>query len=54
MPLTDEEYEKEMMFPVFDGMIPEGWLLDIASDSWKIDRRDRGSQNDLKVVRVRE
>ena len=41
MPLTDEEYEKEMMFPVFDGLIPEGWLLDIASDSWKIDRRDR-------------
>ena len=41
MPLTDEEYEKEMMFPVFDGLIPEGWLLDIASESWKIDRRDR-------------
>ncbi|MBR1539091.1 MAG: HipA N-terminal domain-containing protein, partial [Bacteroidales bacterium] len=28
-------------FPVFDGLIPEGWLLDIASNSWKIDRRDR-------------
>jgi len=41
MPLTDEEYEKEMMFPVFDGLIPEGWLLDIASESWKIDKRDR-------------
>jgi len=41
MPLTDEEYKKEMMFPVFDGLIPEGWLLDIASESWKIDKRDR-------------
>jgi len=41
MPLTNEEYEKEMMFPVFDGLIPEGWLLDIASESWKIDKRDR-------------
>lgn len=41
MPLTEDEYEKEMMFPVFDGLIPEGWLLDIASESWKIDRRDR-------------
>lgn len=41
MPLCDEEYEKEMMFPVFDGLIPEGWLLDIASESWKIDKRDR-------------
>lgn len=43
MPLTDEPYEKEMMFPVFDGLIPEGWLLDIASNSWKIDPRDRMS-----------
>ena len=41
MPFTEDEYEKEMMFPVFDGLIPEGWLLDIASESWKIDRRDR-------------
>lgn len=41
MPLTAEPYDKEMMFPVFDGLIPEGWLLDIASRSWKIDPRDR-------------
>ena len=38
MPLTKERYDKEMMFPVF-----EGWLLDIASTSWKIDPRDRMS-----------
>ena len=43
MPLTDEPYAKEMMFPVFDGLIPEGWLLDIAQNSWKIDARDRMS-----------
>lgn len=43
MPLTAKPYEKEMMFPVFDGLIPEGWLLDIASQSWKIDPRDRMS-----------
>ena len=43
MPLTDEPYVKEMMFPVFDGLIPEGWLLDIAQSSWKIDARDRMS-----------
>ena len=41
MPLSAQPYEKEMMFPVFDGLIPEGWLLDIASASWKIDPRDR-------------
>ena len=43
MPLTELLYDKEMMFPVFDGLIPEGWLLDIASSSWKIDPRDRMS-----------
>ena len=43
MPLTDETYVKEMMFPVFDGLIPEGWLLDFAQSSWKIDARDRMS-----------
>ena len=43
MPLTEQQYDKEMMFPVFDGLIPEGWLLDIASSSWKIDPRDRMS-----------
>jgi len=41
MPLTEQQYDKKMMFPVFDGLIPEGWLLDIASSSWKIDPRDR-------------
>ena len=24
MPLTNKQYDKEMMFPVFDGLIPEG------------------------------
>ncbi|MDE5835390.1 MAG: HipA N-terminal domain-containing protein, partial [Paramuribaculum sp.] len=27
----------------FDGLIPEGWLLDIAEQSWKISARDRFS-----------
>lgn len=43
MPLSEVTYVKEMMFPVFDGLIPEGWLLDIAQNSWKIDARDRMS-----------
>jgi serine/threonine-protein kinase HipA len=43
MPLTDVPYQKEMMFPIFDGLIPEGWLLDIAQNSWKINARDRMS-----------
>ena len=43
MPLTEQRYDREILFPVFDGLIPEGWLLDIASSSWKIDPRDRMS-----------
>ena len=30
-----------MLYPFFDGLIPEGWLLDIAEQSWKISSRDR-------------
>jgi serine/threonine-protein kinase HipA len=43
LPLTRLPYRSPSMFPFFDGLIPEGWLLDIASTSWKIDPRDRMS-----------
>jgi serine/threonine-protein kinase HipA len=29
------------LFPFFDGLIPEGWLLDIAQKNWKLNPRDR-------------
>ena len=29
------------MFPFFDGLIPEGWLLDIATKNWKLNPNDR-------------
>ncbi len=40
MPVTDKPYQKNRLFPFFEGLIPEGWLLDIASESWKINRND--------------
>lgn len=43
MPLREAAYENNVMLPFFDGLIPEGWLLDIASENWKIDPRDRMS-----------
>lgn len=43
MPLTEKSYNEKILFPFFDGLIPEGWLLDIAEKSWKINRRDRMS-----------
>lgn len=35
MPLRSEPYEDKVLFPFFDGLIPEGWLLNIAERSWK-------------------
>ncbi|MBR5854700.1 MAG: HipA N-terminal domain-containing protein [Paludibacteraceae bacterium] len=41
LPLREESYKSDMLFPFFDGLIPEGWLLNIAQEHWKIDPRDR-------------
>lgn len=41
MPMRAKEYTSKTLFAFFDGLIPEGWLLDIAVDNWKIDRTDR-------------
>lgn len=41
LPMTLIPFRSSVMFPFFDGLIPEGWLLDIAVSNWKIDRRDR-------------
>ena len=43
LPLSDKPYRDKVLFPFFDGLIPEGWLLDIAEKNWKIDARDRMS-----------
>ena len=41
LPLQKEPYISATMFSFFDGLIPEGWLLDVAIDIWKLDIRDR-------------
>ena len=41
LPLRQEPYESKVLFPFFDGLIPEGWLLDVVSRNWKIDAHDR-------------
>jgi len=41
LPLRDEVYVDKRIFPFFDGLIPEGWLLAIAEKTWKLDPRDR-------------
>ncbi len=41
LPLQAKEYKSKTLFPFFDGLIPEGWLLQVIVDNWKIDSRDR-------------
>lgn len=41
MPVSHRPYKSKRLFPFFDGLIPEGWLLNIAVESWKINRSDR-------------
>ena len=41
LPLRDDAYEAAILFPFFDGLIPEGWLLDAVSHNWKINANDR-------------
>ena len=43
LPLRPEPYIEKTMIPFFDGLIPEGWLLNIAKAHWKLDRKDRMS-----------
>jgi serine/threonine-protein kinase HipA len=41
MPVVKGKYKDNRLFPFFEGLIPEGWLLDIASKNWKINQNDR-------------
>ena len=41
MPVREAVYVDKHLFAFFEGLIPEGWLLDIASKSWKINQNDR-------------
>lgn len=41
LPLQDKSYVSRTMIPFFDGLIPEGWLLEIAEKNWKLNTRDR-------------
>ena len=41
LPLSDKPYNSKTMIPFFDGLIPEGWLLEVAEKNWKMNERDR-------------
>ena len=41
LPLQEAPFNSKVLFSFFDGLIPEGWLLDIAERNWKLNARDR-------------
>ena len=41
IPLQEEPFFSETLFPFFDGLIPEGWLLSVVTKNWKLDPEDR-------------
>ncbi|MCM1170251.1 MAG: HipA N-terminal domain-containing protein [Bacteroides sp.] len=43
LPLREEAYSSPVLFPFFDGLIPEGWLLDVALQNTDISILDRMS-----------
>lgn len=41
LPLATQTYESKILFAFFDGLIPEGWLLDLTTAHWKVRSNDR-------------
>ena len=41
LPLTEKEYLSKTLFPFFDGLLPERWLLDLVIKKWKLSENDR-------------
>lgn len=41
LPLQNEKYESKTLFPFFEGLLPEGWLLELLTSKLKIDKNDK-------------
>ena len=41
MPVRIQPFKDNRLFPFFEGLIPEGWLLDISIKNWKLNPNDR-------------
>jgi serine/threonine-protein kinase HipA len=41
LPLRPEPYQSPGLFPFFEGLLPEGWLLELITTKLKIDPKDR-------------
>lgn len=60
LPKTQKRYESNILFPFFDGLIPEGYLLEVALKKYNINQNDRMSlllktcHNPIGIVSVKE
>lgn len=41
LPLQPQPFRSSTLHPFFDGLIPEGWLLDVSVRNWKLQPYDR-------------
>lgn len=41
LPLQEDPFKADHLFPFFDGLIPEGWLLSVVEKNWKGNSKDR-------------
>lgn len=41
LPISEYAYHSNILFSFFDGLIPEGWLLDVGTAHWKLKGTDR-------------
>ncbi len=41
LPLRREPWNSRTLFAFFDGLVPEGWLLELGTRNWKLDPKDR-------------
>lgn len=40
LPLQSQVYTSKILFPFFDGLIPEGWLFKVVTEKWNIKSYD--------------
>jgi len=40
LPVQEEPFESEKLFPFFRGLLPEGWYLNIVSTTQHVDSKD--------------
>ncbi len=60
LPKTAKLYESNILFPFFDGLIPEGYLLEAAIHKYSLNSNDRMSlllktcHNPIGIVSIKE